>query len=62
MSDTGAPDSWRTGVVSSVNEIWGAPVDGKDPLKYRHLLVQVRCRTEDVAGGVSSDAKPTHDQ
>ena len=60
--DTGTPESWRTGGVSSVNEIWGAPVNGKDTLKHRLLLVQVRCRTEDVASGVSSDAKPTHDR
>ena len=60
--DVGAPDSWRIGVISSVDEIWGTPVDGKDPLEYRYLLVQVRGRTEEVAGGVSSDAKPTHDR
>ena len=34
----------------------------ENPLKCRHLLVQVRGRTEEVAGGVSSDAKPTHDR
>ena len=52
----------QTGVISSVDEIWGTLVDGKDPPEYRHLLVKVRGGTEDVTGGVSSDAKPTHDQ
>ena len=34
----------------------------KDLLESRHLLVQVHGGTEDVAGGVSSDAKSTHDR
>ena len=29
----------------------------KNSSKCRYLLLQVHCRTEDVAGGVSSDAK-----
>ena len=39
-------------MISSVDEVWGTPVDGKDPLEYRHLLVQVRGGTEDVTGVV----------
>ena len=38
------------------------PFDGKDPFEYRYLLLQVRGGTEDVTGGVSSDAKPTLDR
>ena len=42
-----------------VDDFWRAPVSGKDPLKYRHLLAQVLCRTENVASVISPDAKPT---
>ena len=39
----------------------GAPVDGENSPEYRNLLVQVHRRTEDVAGGVSFDAKSIPD-
>ena len=45
----------------SIDEIWGTPVDGEDSPECRNLLIQVRCRTEDVAGGVSLDANSVPD-
>ena len=41
---------------------YGEPLSMGKPLEYRHLFVQVRGGTEDVAGGISTDAEPTHDR
>ena len=40
----------------------GNPCRWENPLEYRHLFVQVLGGTEDVAGGVSSDAEPAPDR
>ena len=61
MSDTSTLNSRGTGGVSSVDEIWGTHVDEENSSEYRNLLVQVHRRTEDVAGGVSFDAKSIPD-
>ena len=33
-----------------------------NPLEHRHLFIQVGGGAEDVAGGISTDAEPTHDR
>ena len=48
-------------LVSSINEIWGAPVDGEKPLEHRHLFIQECCRAKDATSRVSLDAESIHD-
>ena len=51
-----------TSVISSIDEIWGAPVNGEGTLEYRPLFLQVCRGVEDAVSAIPHDAESAHDE